>query len=107
MQECLKKGAEGRKYAVAIGQLPYSGDLANQLLGFSTKLESVYRKMSEVWARNDRDPKSYRKYVQILDEQLAWFVKAEAGVSSRITSFLYSCNRRYYLLENHQDGKSM
>jgi len=88
MQECLKKGAEGRKYAVAIGQLPYSGDLANQLLNFSTKLESVYGKMSELCSRNVKDAKSYRKYIQILDEQLAWFVKAEAGVSSRIIWFL-------------------
>lgn len=87
MQECLKKGAEGRKYAVAIGQLPYSGDLADQLLAFSNKLESVYRKMSELCSSNVNDPKSYRKYIQILDEKLAWFVKAEAGVSSRIIWF--------------------
>ena len=79
MEECLKKGAEGRKYAVAIGQLPYSGDLANQLMEFSTKLESVYSKMQELRVNNKTDLKKYAKFFSILDEKLAWFVRAEAG----------------------------
>ena len=83
MEECLKKGAEGRKHAVAIGRLPYSGDLANQLMEFSQKLESVYSKMQELRGSNNKiDPRKYAKFYAILDEKLAWFVRAEAGQQS-------------------------
>ena len=50
MDDCLKKSAESRMFGVSISSLPYSGDLANELLGFSSKLESVFTKMQKLRA---------------------------------------------------------
>ena len=49
--QCLKKGAEGRKYSICLQSLEYSGDLANQLMSFSNKMETVYRHLSDLCSR--------------------------------------------------------
>ena len=79
MEECLKKAAEGRKYSVALGSLKYSGDLAKEMLGFSDKLEQVFKKMQEMRNQGIEDESRYEKYFGILADKFAWYTKAEAG----------------------------
>ena len=77
MEECLKKGAEARKYAISLGTLEYSGDLVKELLKFNTKMEEVYKKMQQLRQEKTANPKFYQKFFAII-EKAAWFDKAEA-----------------------------
>lgn len=78
MEECLKKGAEGRKFAIALESLEYSGDLAKQLFAFSSKMEQVFKRLQELRNKKETDPKLYNKHFSIIEEKLAWYAKAEA-----------------------------
>ena len=78
MEECLKKGAEARKYAISLGTLEYSGDLVKELLKFNTKMEEVYKKMQQLRQEKTANPKFYQKFFAIIEEKAAWFDKAEA-----------------------------
>lgn len=80
MEECLKRGGEGRKYAIALSALEYSGDLSDQLLKFSNKMEAVFKALQDLRKRKVEDNSAYTKHFAIVEEKLAWFDKAEAGV---------------------------
>ena len=83
MEECLKKGAEARKYAISLGTLEYSGDLVKELLRFNTKMEEVYKKMQQLRQEKTSKSKCYAKFFAIIDEKRAWFDKAEARMRVR------------------------
>ena len=78
MDECLKKGAEGRKFAISLESLEYSGDLAKQLYTFSAKMETVFKCLQELRVRKASDPQLFQKHFAIIDDKLAWYSKAEA-----------------------------
>lgn len=65
MEECLKKGADGRKFGVSLESLEYSGDLASKMLEFSKKMETVYKKLQGLRSSGSTDEAQYEKmYVQ-------------------------------------------
>lgn len=78
MDEALKKGAEARKNAIALSSLEYSGDLPQQLLSFSAKMEAVYKCLQQLRDSKSQNPKAYEKHFNIIKEKLAWYEKAEA-----------------------------
>ena len=78
MEDALKKGAEARKQAIALSSLEYSGDLSQRLLAFSNKMESTFKYIQDLRSKKVDDPKKYDKYFAIVEDQLAWFTKAEA-----------------------------
>lgn len=78
MEECLKKGADGRKFGVSLESLEYSGDLASKMLEFSKKMETVYKKLQELRSSGSTDEAQYEKMFSIIDSKLEWFTKAEA-----------------------------
>ena len=80
MDECLKRGGDGRKYAIALSALEYSGDLSNQLMAFSNKMEAVFKMLQDLRKRKVEDESAYTKHFAIMEDKLAWFDKAEAGV---------------------------
>ena len=82
MDECLKKSAEGRRFAVALGSLEYSGDLSKELMSFSTKLETVFQRMQELRSQGVKDEKNYLNFFQILEDKFKWYQKAEARPGS-------------------------
>lgn len=90
MDDSLKKGAEARKYAISLGSLEYSGDLAKQLLAFSDKCEKIFKALQELQQGKATSSKDYLKYFQILDEKFAWYTKAEAGLVGRDYESEYS-----------------
>ena len=77
MDDALKKGAEARKSAIALGSLEYSGDLSKQLMQFSDKMEKVFKILQDLRSRKISDPDQYAKYFAILDEKLQWYDKAD------------------------------
>ncbi|CAL1141145.1 unnamed protein product [Cladocopium goreaui] len=85
MEECLKKGAEARKYAISLGTLEYSGDLVKELLKFNTKMEEVYKKMQQLRQEKTANPKCYQKFFAIIEEKAAWFDKAESAAKALLS----------------------
>ncbi len=78
MDECLKKAAEGRKLSISLGNLAYSGEVSQQLLQFSEKMEKVYRNLQALGEDKFQDTKLVQKNVAIINDKLEWFTKAEA-----------------------------
>eukprot|EP00438_Fugacium_kawagutii_P016329 Skav212449 [mRNA] locus=scaffold1094:316880:323381:+ [translate_table: standard] len=81
MDECLKKGAEGRKLSIQLQQLEYSGDLPQQMLKFSSKMETVYGLVQDLVKRKVESESKYERHFALIDEKLSWFEKAEAIMS--------------------------
>ena len=77
MDDCLKKGADARKSAIALGSLEYSGDLSKQLMQFSDKMEKVFKILQDLRSRKVSGPDQFAKYFAILDEKMQWYEKAE------------------------------
>ena len=78
MEEALKKSADARKHAIALSSLEYSGDLSQKLLAFSKKMETTFKYIQDLRSKKVEDPKQFGKYFSIVDDQIAWFTKAEA-----------------------------
>lgn len=78
MDDTLKKAGDARRYAVSLGALEYSGDLAKQLMYFSDKMEKTFKQIQELHQKKVTDTASYSKFFSILDEKFAWYQKAEA-----------------------------
>ena len=77
MQDCLKESGEARKYAISLQNLEYSGDLSSKLMTFSSKMETTYRKLADLISRKVQDSAQYMKYLEIIEEKLAWYEKAK------------------------------
>ena len=79
MELCLQKGAQARKYSISLGSLEYSGDLSQQMLQFSTKMEKIYRNLRELVDKKIMEEGPYEKHFQIIQEKIQWYEKAEVG----------------------------
>ena len=75
---CLSKSAESRKYAISLGSLEYSGDLAKQMMAFSGKLEKIYKILQDLTKRKVNCEEQYEKHFATIDDKLNWFEGAEA-----------------------------
>ena len=78
MDDALKKAAEGRRYAISLSSLDYSGDLSSKLMAFSDKLEKCFKAVQDLRSRKVKDEKPYAKFLDVIDEKLVWYEKAEA-----------------------------
>ena len=79
MEQCLSKGASARKFAISLANLEYSGDLADKMMQFSSKMEKLYQHLQDLVSRKVQDKASYTKYFAILDDKTQWYEKAEVG----------------------------
>ena len=80
MEVCLKRGADARKYSISLATHEYSGDLVNQLMKFSAKMEQVYKHLQQLVLQkaHDRDPGKFLKHFKIIEDKMIWYEKAEA-----------------------------
>ena len=79
MDGVLKKGAEARKYGISLQSVEYSGDLSQDMLKFSSKMENLFLALQDLYNRKVEDPAAYQKFFKIIDDRLQWFEKAEVG----------------------------
>ncbi|CAL1156194.1 unnamed protein product [Cladocopium goreaui] len=78
MDDALKKAAEGRRYAISLSSLDYSGDLSSKLMAFSDKMEKCFKSLQDLRSRKVGDEKQYAKFLAVIDEKVMWYEKAEA-----------------------------
>ena len=82
MDLCLKKGAEARKYSIALGTQEYSGEIVQQLMKFSQKMENVFKNLQQLVAAKTEDQGKFLKFFKIIEDKMAWYEKAEAWSST-------------------------
>lgn len=78
LQEVFKQATEARKHALQLKQFSYSGELVEQLMGFSTAMETIFEKVTELQNKNVVEDKPYIEQNQLIAAKLAWYKSAEA-----------------------------
>ncbi len=78
--DVLTKAAEARKMALSLKGVEYGGELVNQLMNSSAKMEVLHGKINEMLVSNSNDEAKYKKMITIGDAQLKWWDKAKAGI---------------------------
>lgn len=67
MDGVLKKGAEARKYGISLQSVEYSGDLSQDMLKFSSKMENLFLALQDLNNRKVEDPAAYQKFFKIIE----------------------------------------
>ena len=56
----------------------YGGELLNQLMSSSSKMEKIHEKLNDMVARNVLDDSKYLKLCDLANNEIKWFDKAKA-----------------------------
>ena len=78
MENCLRKSAEGRKYAISLQATEYSGDLATKMMAFSEKMEKCYKALVELVQRKEDKEAKYSNLFSVIADKISWYETAEA-----------------------------
>ena len=62
--DVLKAATEARKFALHLQHVNYSGELVQGLMGFSTRMESHFKQLKELKAKQESNPHVYEKVLQ-------------------------------------------
>lgn len=81
--EILKQAAEARKHAIALKQCNYSGELVAGLMSFSSKMETIFEKLTALLKEGNEDEERYNKILTAAGHQMEWYKQAEAGRFSK------------------------
>ncbi len=77
MQDVLSKSAEARKLALSLKHVEYGGELVDQLMAASAKMETLHGKINDLVVRKVDDDAKYKKLVSCSQAQTDWFDKAK------------------------------
>ena len=77
--DVLKAATEARKFALHLQHVNYSGELVQGLMGFSTRMESHFKQLKELKAKQESNPHVYEKVLQGICREEEWYKQAEAG----------------------------
>ena len=83
MENCLRKSAEGRKYAISLQATEYSGDLATKMMAFSEKMEKCYKALVELVQRKEDKEAKYSNLFSVIADKISWYETAEAWKPKR------------------------
>lgn len=78
MGEVLTTSAEARKMAISLKHVEYGGQLLQQLMQCSKKMETLHERINELITPDVSDDGRYTKLVDVANEQLKWWEKAKA-----------------------------
>ena len=78
--EVLTKAADARKMALSLKNVQYGGELLQQLMSCSSKLETLHGKLQDLVSRSgegENEPK-LSKLMALAEGHCNWFTKAKA-----------------------------
>ena len=84
MTDVLTKSADARKLALSLKNVEYGGELNDQLMACSQKLEKLHEKINNLISRNIDDDEQFLKLMAISEEKVRWFDKAKAVFFSKM-----------------------
>ncbi|CAK9103962.1 unnamed protein product [Durusdinium trenchii] len=87
MENCLRKSAEGRKYAISLQATEYSGDLATKMMAFSEKMEKCYKALVELVQRKEDKEAKYSNLFSVIADKISWYETAEGAAKGLLSSF--------------------
>ena len=73
----MSKAAEARKMGISLKNVQYGGELVQQLMKASAKMETVHEKLADLVTRNSDDETKYKKMMDIAEDHIKWFEKAK------------------------------
>lgn len=76
--EVLKSATDARKYAISLKHLNYSGELVQQLMSYSTKMEKLFETITDYDSQADISDAKWKAIVKQIAEQTKWYEQAEA-----------------------------
>lgn len=78
--EILTKAADARKMALSLKNVQYGGELLQQLMACSTKLEAIHGKLQDLVSRSKEGENEAKllKLMELAEDQCNWFTKAKA-----------------------------
>ena len=79
-EDVLQAATQSRKYSLALAHLNYSGELVSGLKNFSTKMETVYDKITKLMGEGCEDEGRWLKILEVIENQMKWYQQAEAGL---------------------------
>lgn len=80
MGEVLTTSAEARKMALSLKHVEYGGQLLDQLMQSSKKMETLHERLNELITKDVSDDARYMKLANVADAQLKWWEKAKAWI---------------------------
>ena len=78
LSDILTKSADARKMALSMKHVEYGGELLNQLMSSSSKMEKIHEKLNDMVTRNVLDDSKYLKLCDLANNEIKWFDKAKA-----------------------------
>ena len=78
MAEVLTKSADARKMALSLKNVEYGGELLQQLMSASSKMEKLHEKLNDLISKGIDDDAKYLKLVDIAVDHMKWWEKAKA-----------------------------
>ena len=64
--------------ALSMKHVEYVGELLNQLMSSSSKMEKIHEKLNDMVTRNVLDDSKYLKLCDLANNEIKWFDKAKA-----------------------------
>ena len=64
--------------ALSMKHVEYGGELLNQLMSSSSKMEKIHEKLNDMVTRNVLDDSKYLKLCDLANNEIKWFDKAKA-----------------------------
>lgn len=98
--EVLTRAAEARKMAISLKGVEYGGELVNQLMNSSAKMESLHGNINGMLVANSTDDTKFKKMISIGDAQLKWWDKAKAGIVQKHVASDVLQNPRDYMVNS-------
>jgi hypothetical protein len=79
MGDVLTKAAESRKMALSLKNVEYGGELLQQMMTCSAKLEKIHENLNELIAHSGEgeNESKFQKLIGASDAQCQWFDKAK------------------------------
>lgn len=77
MGEVLTKAAEARKMALSLKHVEYGGELLNQLMSSSNKMEKLHERISDLIKAGNDDDGKYIKFTGMAMAHIQWWDKAK------------------------------
>lgn len=80
----LTNATAARKYALSLKHLNYSGELVQGLMNFSTKMETLFDKITELLSDPTVSDARFTKIKTYIERNAEWYKQAEARCSQSI-----------------------
>lgn len=78
MADVLTESTDARKMGLSLKHVEYGGQLLQQIMDSSKKMEQLHEKLNDMITKNVEDNSRYLKLIDVAENQIKWWDKAKA-----------------------------